>query len=252
MMKGAAVGLLLLATLALQATCLPVPRALSPEPADDSAVGGDYRLGDDERMVMIRETFGFCGGEPDSPYCAPTRACGKACDIIWNDMKIVSILADAIAYADAAVEHEDPYSPPPKLANSLCCGAQYRLRSYIEECAQYLPDNNLTRCSQLPFGKVALALASVAASPNGGEILLPRHQPGRTYMDAALALNSRLDLLSKETLAQIFYVSSSTAAEVLASLRLAYVKKTAASWQGGATSPEPPQGAASPAEAPRE
>ena len=263
MLQGAAAALLLLAALALQATSLPVPRAPPPEPAD-SAVGGDYRLGDvrypgtgpGPGYWYYRGTFDFCGGEKgygqsDSPYCAPTRACGQACDIIWNDIKIVATLADAIAYVDSVVRPEDPYSPKPSLSQSLCCGAQFRLRSYLEkECAYFQQDSNITGCSQLAFGKVALALASVAASPNGGEIPLPRYLPAGTYMDAALAINSRMDLLSKQTLAQFLYASSSTAAEVLASLRLAYVKKTAASWQGG--SPEPPQGAASPAEAPHE
>ncbi|KAJ1464244.1 hypothetical protein T484DRAFT_1989965 [Baffinella frigidus] len=266
--EGAAAALLLLAALALQATSLPVPRAPPPEPAD-SAVGGDYRLGDVHhpgpgaeywyQYAAGTETFDFCGtsiagGVTGSPYCAPTRACGRACDIIWNDMKIVATLADAIAYVDAVVQPR-PYDPPNPKAASLCCGEQYRLRSYLDECAQY-PEGNFTTCGQLPFGKVALALASVAASSNGGEIPLPGVSDlhGRitvTYMDASLAFNSRMDLLSKETLAQLFYVSSSTAAEVLSSLRVAYVKKTAASWQG-ARSPEPPRSAASPAEAARE
>jgi len=259
-MKGAVAALLLLAALALQAASLPVPRA--PEPAD-SAVGSDYRFGPGrswpsihDLILMNREKFDFCDvptamGVGNSPYCAPTRACGPECDIIWNDMKIVATLADSIAYVDSVVQPEDPYSPKPSLSQSLCCGAQFRLRSYLEkECAYFQQDSNITGCSQLAFGKVALALASVAASPNGGEIPLPRYLPAGTYMDAALAINSRMDLLSKQTLAQFLYASSSTAAEVLASLRLAYVKKTAASWQGG--SPEPPQGAASPAEAPHE
>ena len=243
---GAASALLLLAALALQATSLPIPRDPPPEPAD-SAVGGDYRLGDVDphNYYYYREKFDFCGvpgslGSSYSPYCAPSRACGPACDIIWIDMRIVVNLVDALAYVDAAVDREDPR--PGVAPESVCCGAQYRLRSYIDECAQS-PDNNLTKCSQLPFGKVALALASVAASSNGGEIPLPRSMPGWTYMDAALAINSRMDLLTKETLAQLFYVTSSTAAEVHASLRLAYLKKTAASWQGVARSPEPPQGA---------
>ncbi|KAJ1463844.1 expressed protein, partial [Baffinella frigidus] len=229
------------------ATSLPVPPAPPPEPAADSTLGGGYGLGPEH---YPREAFEFCGGEPDSPYCAPTRACGKACDIIWNDMKIVSTLADAMASVDEeAMNHGSPRWNP----GTVCCGAQYRLRSYIDECAQYPPDNNLTRCSQLPFGKVALALASVAASPNGGEILWPSRSVPMTYMNAALALNSRMDLLSKETLAQIFFVPRPTISEVLASLRLAYVKKTAASWQGGARTPEPPQGTMGPGEqAPRE
>jgi len=268
MLQGAAAALLLLAALALQATSLPVPRAPPPEPAD-SAVGGDYRLGDvrypgtgpGPGYWYYRGTFDFCGGEKgygqsDSPYCAPTRACGQACDIIWNDIKIVATLADAIAYVDAAVQPpQDPYDPPNPKAASVCCGEQYRLRSYLDECAEYPQNSNLTTCGQLPFGKVALALASVAASPNGGEIPLTtqtREIYTPTYVDAALALNSRMDLLSKETLDHLFYVSSSTISEVLASLRVAYVKKTAASWQGGARSPEPPQGAASPVEPPRE
>jgi hypothetical protein len=235
--EGAAAALLLFVALALQATSLPVPPAPPPEPAADSTLGGGYGSVPEP---FLRGRFEFCGGEPDSPYCAPTRACGKACDIIWNDMKIVSTLVDAMALVDDEQE-SGRYQ-------SVCCGAQYRLRSYIDECAQYPPDNNLTRCSQLPFGKVALALASVAASPNGGEIL----QQG-TYMDAALFLNSRMDLLSKETLALIFFVPRPTISEVIASLRLAYVKKTAASWQGGARTPEPPQGAVGPGEqAPRE
>ncbi|KAJ1463798.1 expressed protein, partial [Baffinella frigidus] len=203
--EGAAAALLLFVALALQATCLPVPPAPPPEPAADSTLGGGYGLGPE---LFPRGAFEFCGGEPDSLYCAPTRACGKACDIIWNDMKIVSLIADAMASVD---EEQVRFG-----YQSVCCGAQYRLRSYIDECAQYPPDNNLTRCSQLPFGKVALALASVAASPNGDDAAWPRNQPYgmRTYMDAAVALNSRMDLLSKETLAQIFFVPRPTISEV--------------------------------------